>query len=751
MNKEVFIGVRQKMLALFLMMVVVFATSWGNLNDGVVGEASIVEAEEVGDVPFAGTVTASIALNVRTGPANTYDRIGQLPPKEVVEVIEVHGNWYEIDYASEIGYVHRSYIEEHPTNNPEQPENELPSDNQEVIATGVVEHPQLIVRKEAGGSAPSLGFLDNGDSIDIYSYVDGGPWVQIEYEGNVAYTHSDYLTVTALDEEEPADNQEVIATGVVEHPQLIVREEAGGSAPSLGFLDNGDSVDIYSYVDGGPWVQIEYEGNVAYTHSGYLTVTALDEEEPADNQEVIATGVVEHPQLIVREEAGGSAPSLGFLDNGDSIDIYSYVDGGPWVQVEYEGNVAYTHSDYLTVVTDALFEGTVTASIALNVRAGPANTYDRIGQLPSQEIVEVIEVHGDWYEIDYSSEIGYVHSSYIEEHHTHDPNQPEDEAEENQEVIATGVVEHPQLIVREGPSNTEEGIGFLSKGDHIEIYNYADGSSWVQIIYNGDIAYTHMNYLDITEKGDVIETANVTASSLNVRTGPGASYDSIGTLPSGTLVEIIEFQNGSPWVQIAYDGGYAYTHSGYLRVTGSGKLAGQTIVVDAGHGGHDPGAQGNGLIEKNLVLDVSREFASRLEEAGANVIMTRDGDYFVTLGDRSRIANNANADLFISVHANAFSPSAHGAETFYNNTYSGRQSQQIATDLQNRIVQDTGMRDRRVDPANFAVIRNATMPSTLVELGFLTNASDAAIMRQSNYPGRAGEALYQGVLDYYNR
>ncbi|WP_265181742.1 N-acetylmuramoyl-L-alanine amidase [Geomicrobium sp. JCM 19055] len=145
---------------------------------------------------------------------------------------------------------------------------------------------------------------------------------------------------------------------------------------------------------------------------------------------------------------------------------------------------------------------------------------------------------------------------------------------------------------------------------------------------------------------------------------------------------------------------------------------------------------------------MARELAQRLEGSGAEVIMTRTNDTFISLSERANIANRANADLFISIHANAFNSSARGAETFHH-TSANANSVRLANVMQDRLVSDTGMSYRRVAGANFAVLRQTTMPATLIELGFVTNSGDAAIMRQPGYPARAGEALHQGFLDYY--
>lgn len=186
-----------------------------------------------------------------------------------------------------------------------------------------------------------------------------------------------------------------------------------------------------------------------------------------------------------------------------------------------------------------------------------------------------------------------------------------------------------------------------------------------------------------------------------------------------------------------------------------------TIVVDAGHGGHDSGARGNGYNEKDIALQVATKLANNLRQ-DYNVIMTRNSDFFVPLDTRAKIGNDANADFFISIHLNSSSSSsANGTEVFYfskkdqgsyaaqvakfENRVDGsygdvpfsdfilndifyrknqKTSQAIAESVLDGLINLTGLRRRGVFGANFAVLRGSNSPSILVELGFMNNYSD---------------------------
>jgi N-acetylmuramoyl-L-alanine amidase len=216
------------------------------------------------------------------------------------------------------------------------------------------------------------------------------------------------------------------------------------------------------------------------------------------------------------------------------------------------------------------------------------------------------------------------------------------------------------------------------------------------------------------------------------------------------------------------------------------------IVIDAGHGGHDTGTIGpNGLLEKDLVLDVSLRLGRMLQgKMGAEVIYTRDDDTFIPLETRTAIANQHQADLFISIHANSSQdPSARGVETYYlnfnpspdalevaarENAVSEKsvhelgdlvkkialkekveESREFATDVDHSLYQglvgkDKSLRDRGVKKAPFIVLIGANMPSILAEISFVSNPGDERKLETPEYRQKIAESLYKGIARYIN-
>ena len=232
------------------------------------------------------------------------------------------------------------------------------------------------------------------------------------------------------------------------------------------------------------------------------------------------------------------------------------------------------------------------------------------------------------------------------------------------------------------------------------------------------------------------------------------------------------------------------TRDGQATLTRTLGLKIGRIVIDPGHGGHDTGTIGpTGLMEKDLCLDVALRLGKIIEQRlpGADVIYTRSDDTFVPLEERTNIANQAKADLFISIHANSSRDSdARGIETYYLNlkgsaeamevaarenataqegvhdletlvkkitqTEKIDESKEFAQDIQDslakRIKNAKTVKNRGVRKAPFVVLIGADMPSILTEISFLSNPADEKLLKQPEQRQRVAEGLFQGISSY---
>ncbi|MBF2047393.1 MAG: N-acetylmuramoyl-L-alanine amidase [Elainella sp. C42_A2020_010] len=171
------------------------------------------------------------------------------------------------------------------------------------------------------------------------------------------------------------------------------------------------------------------------------------------------------------------------------------------------------------------------------------------------------------------------------------------------------------------------------------------------------------------------------------------------------------------------------------------------VIVDPGHGGRDPGAVGiGGIHEADIVLDISQQVASLLEDQGVQAVLTRQDDREIDLAPRVNLAESVNADLFVSIHANAISmsrPDVNGIETYYYDTGAA-----LAASIHNSLVNATGMNDRGVRQARFYVLTRTSMPAVLVEVGFVTGQEDAAKLNSAATRSQIAAGIAQGILRY---
>lgn len=177
-----------------------------------------------------------------------------------------------------------------------------------------------------------------------------------------------------------------------------------------------------------------------------------------------------------------------------------------------------------------------------------------------------------------------------------------------------------------------------------------------------------------------------------------------------------------------------------------GKLADKRVVIDPGHGGRDSGARGERLLEKEINLDVGRQVAAKLMQMGVQTILTRDSDEYVGLYERPELANRIGADLFVSIHCNAMPTrnTGHGTETFY---YHDR-SMCLGAVMHGELMKALRRTDRGLKWANFCVTRESNMPAVLVELMFLNNDTEHALLEKPEVRTAAATAIAEGLRKY---
>lgn len=178
------------------------------------------------------------------------------------------------------------------------------------------------------------------------------------------------------------------------------------------------------------------------------------------------------------------------------------------------------------------------------------------------------------------------------------------------------------------------------------------------------------------------------------------------------------------------------------------------VIVDAGHGGADPGAmypagsKDPELIEKELTLDIAKRLRDNLEEEGIYVIMTREGDTYPTLKERVELANSSEADLYVSVHINAMDnrDEIDGAQVYYHKD--SEFGKKLAAYVHENILDYTSLSDKKIqDGSSFYVLKHTKMPAILTECGFITNEGDRAFLKNTKNRQALADAISDGIME----
>ncbi|MED1468974.1 N-acetylmuramoyl-L-alanine amidase [Bacillus salipaludis] len=352
--------------------------------------------------------------------------------------------------------------------------------------------------------------------------------------------------------------------------------------------------------------------------------------------------------------------------------------------------------------------------------------------------------------------------------------------------LAKVTVTATNLNVRESPGISGKIMGLVHKGDTFEVIRKKN--NWDQIkLKNNQMGWISHAYTAPPKNVG----ATVNADFLNVRTGPGVSNPVIGKLDWGAKITVQAEQAG--WAKIVSSSGIkGWVNDSYItkhepdklhtqavstpptsknttdhdkkspapvtkssqtpaaKTTTQGPLNGKTIVLDPGHGGVDIGTTSiDGTHEKKLTLETAKAVEQKLKNAGAHVIMTRTNDTYISLPERSNISNQNGADAFISFHYNWIKdPSVNGVTDFY---FQKSRDNELASDILEEVAKTTKLENVGTRFNNLSVLRNNSQPSTLIELGFLSNKQDDAVVEGSAFNENVAQGIYLGLLDYFSK
>ncbi|MGB8955122.1 MAG: SH3 domain-containing protein, partial [Tumebacillaceae bacterium] len=424
----------------------------------------------------------------------------------------------------------------------------------------------------------------------------------------------------------------------------------------------------------------------------------------------------------IRSGASTENKIVGHADYGDSLEVMGTSNG--WYQVRWgRGQVGWISASLVREggrfsTKNPTIEVAEATGTDINVREGASTSYNIITTISPGTTYPLLQSSGDWVQIRLPDErTGWVYKHLVSV--TEQKAQDAAQEELQQATVITDI-----LNIRTSPALNGVVVGTLRQGEIVKVRKVADG--WAEIQQQDGIRYVKSEYIKLptqpappaeVEAGPAAGPTLTLTEPTNIRSGPGTNFALLHTGAAGTTLAITG--KAGQWYEIALADGKKGWVAGWLpKINGSvagvpakggaldGSLHGKTIVIDAGHGGYDVGAIGtsSAVYEKDVTYSLSRILYNKLLATGANVVLTRPDDSFVSLADRVETSKRQKADAFVSLHYNTNANSdISGTMTFYY-TADGADAH-LARTIQDEISQTTGSKDLGARFGDYYVLR----------------------------------------------
>ncbi|WP_084780425.1 N-acetylmuramoyl-L-alanine amidase [Bacillus massilinigeriensis] len=415
----------------------------------------------------------------------------------------------------------------------------------------------------------------------------------------------------------------------------------------------------------------------------------------AKNTVVIITSEI----VNIREGPGLENRIIAKASKGE---IYSVIkEDGAWSQIQFGNGQNGWVANWLLAKASTSEQTKEHVQLAvsnadnLRVREAPNTESEIIGIINQGEGVKVLQINGDWINIETPSGSGWVYKEYM-------------------------------ILGGKPPEINEES------GQEV---NHQESSQVEKIIEEKNVVILH--------------------DHTNIRTGPDVSYEMIQKANTGDTFQIIEEEGN--WYKIRLTGGEIGYVAGWIvsiekPYTGEVKkqsLQDKIIVIDPGHGGKDRGTTGiSGVIEKDLTIRTANLLFEQLRKAGARPILTRTTDSFLSLPSRVKLAGTEHADAFISIHYDSILDSSiHGVTSYYYHSY----QKPLAVEVHSALSGISSLYDRGLKFGDYHVLRENSQKAVLLELGYLSNPNEEKMVESDQYQNLVSSAIFEGLKNYFSQ
>lgn len=479
------------------------------------------------------------------------------------------------------------------------------------------------------------------------------------------------------------------------------------------------------------------------------------------------------PWVNLRSGPGLTYDIIERLETTDTLQVLETEQ--EWFKIEYKGKKGWiaswltneSTSDSSTI--EASQEIQLTAD-EVDFRLGPSEKSNILAVLAQDTTVEVLQEKEDWLFIRYDQQSGWVQKVETNYSTTNASPPPVEDSDDKDEINAN--LDHfkiviPSVNVRSNKGLKGKVIGTVQSEERFPILSI--NHNWVEIQYTekktGWLSLYHGQLVsNQPDNQEEIQSISIVTDRTNFRSEPTTHSAIVKRATIGEVYKVIGVHE--EWLEVEIEEGSAFVASWVVAIEGEeekekevvevnpnkkasidGTLQDIVIVVDAGHGGHDKGTSSQrGTDEKDLTLRTAHLLVDKLEAAGATVIMTRESDQFVALRNRTQLKLTNGADAMISLHYDAnLDSSVRGHTTFYYHEDQLQLAQAINQELAGLPTTDRG-----VQKGNFQIVRDGGHQTVLLELGFLTNSAEEQLILTSQYQERTAQAIYSGLLNYFN-
>ncbi|KZZ86042.1 SH3 domain-containing protein [Bacillus sp. SJS] len=499
------------------------------------------------------------------------------------------------------------------------------------------------------------------------------------------------------------------------------------------------------------WVKLDLPGN----RTGWAATWLVEIQSPSQVKTVYSNA----EDVRIRKGPGTGHAIVGTFPYGKQAVLLKKE--GEWTNISFNGVTGWISSRYASSSikdskekTDVKGPSGYITATSLNVRSAPSSASSLLGSVTKGTKVAILKSEGSWLRISYSGKTGWVSRDFVKS----------GSLESQIKTGKTGIVTAASLNVRNAPSPTGGLSGKVVKNEQVSILE--EKNSWTKIRFNGSqTGWVSSLYIKASETGSQQDTAPKNSGAIrlisdgtNIRSSASVNSSVIARGTTGQTYTVLSLQND--WYKIKLlDGRTGYV-AGWLaedaefgktvnRPGESKSLKGKTIVIDPGHGGIDGGTSGSGgTLEKSLTMKTAGYLSGELQSEGANVVMTRSSDLYISLSSRVNSAQSRSADAFISLHYDSSSNKAVRGMTVYYYHSSG---QKLALPVKEELIKNTRSADRGVRFGDYHVIRENSRPSILIELGYLSSITDEMTVNSSSFQKNAVHGITEGLKDYFSQ